>query len=71
MVQWERPAILLLAIAILSLVKCVISEISSFERVRINIRIQGGLRMLIFHKMLRIGLVNPNLHDSGSIINNI
>ena len=69
--EWKRPAILLLTIAILSLIKCVIGEISSFERLRINIRIQGGLRMLIFHKLLRIGLVNPNLHDEGSITNNI
>ncbi len=70
-VEWQESAKLVSAMVGCTLVKSYLSEIATLERMRISLRIQGGVKSMVFDKLLRIGLVNPNDHDEGSIINHL
>ena len=39
------------------------------ERARLSLRFRVAMIGLSFEKMLKIGVINPNIHDEGSIIN--
>ena len=69
--RWENPLLLVTSLILIAFFKLYINELMVFERDRIGIRVNGGIRALIFEKVLAISLVNPSDCDDGSITNNI
>jgi len=70
-VNWEYMVMLVTTLVIFSLLRTYLGETGNFERSRMAFRIRTGLSVLIFHKVLKIGLLNPGPIDEGTVTNNL
>ena len=69
--QWEYIVQLLALSLGLTVVFTYAAGLGDFERIRLALRIQAALKMMVFEKVTRLSLINPCGKDEGSIINNL
>jgi ATP-binding cassette subfamily C (CFTR/MRP) protein 1 len=53
------------------LVRGFIKEQANFERLRIGMRMKGSMSLLLFDKLMKIGIVNPSKNDEGSLTSHL
>ena len=69
--QWEYIVQLLALSLGLTVVYTYSAGLGDFERIRLALRIQAALKLIVFDKVTRLSLINPCGHDEGSLINNL
>src|SRR3990167_5332745 len=68
--EWQNLAVFVGALVLFTLCEMVLCQLSDMERVRLSLRVQGSLSTIMFKKIEKIGLIDPNYNDEGSLTNN-
>lgn len=68
--EWKNLAVFVSALVLFTLCEMVLCNLADVERIRLSLRVQGSLSTILFKKIERIGLIDPNYNDEGSLTNN-
>ena len=66
----KEPALLAAGICASSLAMTYCDQLANFERSRMGFRVSTALKSILFNKILKMPLVRPSTHSTGSLVNN-
>src|SRR3990167_3244864 len=68
--ECESLSVYVAALVLFTICEMVLCQLSDMERVRLSLRVQGSLSTILFKKIEKIRLIDPNYNDEGSLTNN-